>query len=134
MSKQPYYDVDAFLKACKGWKRLRVVVLKKALDDARNDFGLKTSGEILRFIANGGLEQLEFINSKPWENNPDPSWPMIVDGYEFVSLMKRGYVAFMYNKITGYWTIKSFHISLSASLPFVEAFKKAGFISGGDNE
>jgi len=33
-------------------------------------YGLKTSGEILRFIANGGLEQLEFINSKPWENNP----------------------------------------------------------------
>ncbi|MHB8129167.1 MAG: hypothetical protein ACYDEX_09230 [Mobilitalea sp.] len=100
MSKQPYYDVDAFLKACKGWKRSRVVVLKKAQDDARNDFGLKTSGEILRFIANGGLEQL----------------------------------AFMYNRITGYWTIKSFHISISASLPFVEAFKKAGFISGGDNE
>jgi len=45
-------------------------VLKKAQDDARNDFGLKTSGEILRFIANGGLEQLEFINSKPWGNNP----------------------------------------------------------------
>jgi len=134
MSKQPYYDVDAFLKACKRWKKPRVVVLKKALDDASNDFGLNTSGEILRFIANGGLEQLEFINSKPWENNPDPSMPMIVDGYEFVSLMKRGYVAFMFNTITGYWTIKSFHISDEASLAFVEAFKKAGFISGGDNE
>ncbi len=134
MSKQSYYDVDAFLKACKGRKSSRVVVLKKAQNDAKNDFGLKTSGEILRFIANDGLEQLEFVNSKLWENNPDPSKPMIVDGYEFVSLMKRGYVAFMFNTITGYWTIKSFHISMSASLPFVEAFKKAGLIPGGDNE
>ena len=134
MLKQPYHDFDAFLKACKVRARSRVVVLRKAQDDARNDFGLKTSGEILRFIANGGLEQLEFINSKLWENNPDPSRPVIVDGYEFVSRMKRGYVALMFNKVTGYWTIKSFHISDNANLPFVEVFKKAGFISGGDNE
>lgn len=131
MSKQPYYDLGVFLKACRVSARPHVVVLKKAQDDARNDFGLKTSGEILRFIANGGLEQLEFINSKPWENNPDPSKPLIVDGYEFVSLMKRGYVAFMFNTITGYWTIKSFHISDEASLPFVQAFRKAGYILRG---
>lgn len=77
MSKQPYYDFGAFLKACRVRVRPCVVVLKKAQDSARNDFGLKTSGEILRFIANGGLQQLEFINSKPWEKNPDPSRPNI---------------------------------------------------------
>jgi hypothetical protein len=67
MSKQPYHDIDAFLTACKIWTKPRVVVLKKAQDDARNDFGLKTSGEILKFIANGGLEQVEFINSNKAE-------------------------------------------------------------------
>lgn len=100
----------------------------------RNDFGLKTSREILRFIAHGGLEQLEFINSKPWGNNPNPSRPMVVDGYEFVSLMKRGYVAFMFNQKTNFWTIKSFHISDKASLPFRDALKKAGLIDGGYHE
>ncbi|MEN6411813.1 MAG: hypothetical protein ABFC84_03480 [Veillonellales bacterium] len=110
------------------------MVLREAQDDARNDFGLKTSGEILRFIANGGLEQLEFINSKPWEKNPDPSRKIIVDGYEFVSLMKRGYVAFMFNEITDYWTVKSFHISDNACMPFVDAFRKAGLLPGGDHE
>jgi hypothetical protein len=48
--------------------------------------------------------------------------------------MKRGYVALMFNKVTGYWTIKSFHISDRANLSFVDAFKKAGLIDGGDNE
>lgn len=134
MENTPYYVFEDFRHACAAKKYPRVTILKDAMEDARRDFALETQGEVFAFIINGGLEQLDFINKKLWESNPDPPNPMMVDGYEFISLLKRGYIAFMHNAKTDYWIIKSLHISKTSSLTFALAFKKAGLIPGGEHE
>ena len=62
-------------------------------------------------ISNDGLEELTFINTKKWENNPNKIQPILIDAYEFKSMYKLGYIAFMYNNKTNKWNIKSFHLS-----------------------
>jgi hypothetical protein len=44
-----------------------VYMIGNALVDAQNVFRLHTQPEVLKFIANNGLEKIKFINSKPWE-------------------------------------------------------------------
>lgn len=46
-----------------------VVLVRQAEDDASSFFGLRPKKKVIEFIANGGLEMMQFINSKPWENN-----------------------------------------------------------------
>lgn len=58
-----------------------VFVLPGALKSARDDFSLKTKKELLEFIANGGLERLEFVNSREWENSHIPG--RIAHAYQF---------------------------------------------------
>lgn len=109
MSHIPNYKYEDFKKACKNKKD--VFIWNKALGDAKKCFGLKSRNEVLSFIANNGLEDLNFKNSKPWENNPNKDKEIFVDAYEFNSLNKSGYIAFFYNDITKKWTIKSFKFS-----------------------
>ncbi len=79
------------------------------METAKRDFNLKTRDRVLRFIAAGGLENPCFINCKPWENNPRPSSPIMVDAYGFYSgLQIHGYLAFFYQPATDKWIIKSF--------------------------
>jgi len=52
----------------------------------------------------------------------------MVDAYEFRSMYKLGYIAFMYNEKTLKWIIKSFHLSENRSLEMVMAFHNAGLI------
>ena len=73
MGNTPYYVFEDFRHACATEKYPRVTILKDAMEDARRDFALETQGEVFAFIINGGLEQLDFINKKLWESNPDPS-------------------------------------------------------------
>ena len=77
-----------------------VVPLKSALDDANSYFGLNTKSNLLDFIGNNGLEDFKFLNTKEWENNPDKTIVIFVDAYEFRSMCKLGYIAFMYNEKT----------------------------------
>ena len=95
-----------------------VIPWKDALDDA-SYFGLKTKSALLNFIGNDGLENLMFINTKKWEENPNKSLTIFVDAYEFTSLYRFGYIAFFYNKNTGYWNIKSFKPSKSSKAIFL---------------
>ncbi len=81
---------------------------------------------------NDGLQQLNFINTKEWENNPDKANPVMVDAYEFRTLRKRGYIAFMHNRKTGKWLIKSFKLSENINPAMFEAFQRAGLITHGD--
>jgi hypothetical protein len=108
--KKPTYSLEDFLLTC-GETPSKVFPIYDTLDDARNIFKLKTKSELLDFILNGGLENLEFINSKIWEENPSPSVPIFVDAYHFKSLYMLGYIAFFKNNSNGNWMIKSFHLS-----------------------
>jgi hypothetical protein len=108
--KKPSYKLEDFLLAC-GETPSKIIPIEDTLNDARKIFKLKTKSELLDFISNGGLEKLEYINTKPWEKNPNPSVPILVDAYHFKSLFMLGYIAFFKNNTTGYWMIKSFHLS-----------------------
>ena len=123
----PKYDIFEFIRCCNENKN-DVVPLKSALDDANSYFGLKTKSNLLDFIGNNGLEDLKFVNTKEWENNPDKTIIIFVDAYEFRSMCKLGYIAFMYNEKTFKWLIKSFHLSENRNTTMETALYKAGLI------
>jgi hypothetical protein len=89
--------------------------------------------DVIAFIANHGLEDLNFINSKLWENNPHKDNPLFVDAYEFKSMFKLGYIAFMYNPVTDKWIVKSFHLSENRNPAMELALLKAN-LRGDKNE
>ena len=115
----PHYDFQDFVRAC--GERGKVYVQKDARANAKHDFNLRTEREILEFILNDGLENMRFINSAPWGNNPDPSIPIEVDAYRFSSGTRHGYFAYLFNKHTKKWHIKSFKPdSDPENLPFAD--------------
>ena len=123
----PKYDLCKFVRCCNENKN-DVVPLKSALDDANSYFGLKTKSNLLDFVGNNGLEDLKFLNTKEWENNPDKTIVIFVDAYEFRSMCKLGYIAFMYNEKTFKWLIKSFHLSENRNTTMETALYKSGLI------
>lgn len=100
--------LNEFITACRETPG-KVFPSKKPLADARELLKLKTKGELLAFIGNGGLERVEKDNEKPWENNPDPEKPKTVHSYKFFTNALPMYIAFFFNEELGTWTIKSFH-------------------------
>jgi len=127
---RPYYQLSNFVTACS--MPSAVTVLKRAQEDADKDFKLRTRKEILDFIVGGGLEDLVFVNAKPWENNPRPEQVIIVDAYEFRALFQLGYIAF-FKATTDRWMIKSFHRSDNANPAMALALRKAGLLPGGSD-
>ncbi len=124
MSKQPFCKFADFLKACSNKQNIILIndedeygQVRDTREDARNDFGLNTLDEILDFISNGGLENLNFKNSTPYRKCPE----LIVDAYEFNTCGKLGYIAFLQNR-KGEWRIKSLHLSDNSNSPFKELF------------
>jgi len=75
----------------------------------RIQFGLNTEVELLMFIGNGGLQDLDYINTEPWRNNPRKNVEVLIDAYTFRSNSKMGYIAFMKTYNDNY-AIKSFHL------------------------
>ena len=129
---EPHYNFNNFKNTCSSNKN-DVFIHKQAQMDADEYFNLKTKSQLLDFISNDGLEDLRFVNQTPWRNNPDPNNPVMIDAYEFRTLAKLGYIAFMYIKKTGKWLIKSFKLSENANLVFFKAFQRMGLIEHGDN-
>lgn len=110
---EPAYVFNEFVSACGKGSRC-VYVIKGAAMSANMDFQLKTNTDILGFIANNGLEQPKFINSKIWENNPDKNNKIMTDAYEFYTGSTLGYISFFYNN--NLWIIKSFKKSLQPGI------------------
>lgn len=100
------YNFADFTDACAIGEK-SVQVIKGAEQTAREHFNLKAKSEILGFIANGGLENPEYIKTKQWKNDPNNSGIM-VDSYKFKSGSITGYTAYMYQPITKKWLLKSF--------------------------
>lgn len=120
----PYYNIKDFLEACEKNKK-NVFPEYSVLKDASRYFILKTTDQLLDFIANNGLEKLTFFNTKEWDKNPDKANPIFVDAYEFRSRGKLGYIAFMHNPKTKKWVIKSFHPSQNSNQAIQIAYEKA---------
>jgi hypothetical protein len=108
---QAAYDIEVFIAAC--GDSLQVAVFDQPENDAREHFGLKNKKAIRAFIFNDGLEKLRYINTLPWEKNPDPG-EILVDAYGFYSGPKQGYLAFFLSSKTNRWVIKSFHLHKDA--------------------
>ena len=101
----PAYDLGVFVGACR--KAASVFVAGGAMETARRDFGLNSQPEVVAFIGNGGLEHPVHANTAPWQNNPDPSDPILVDSYNFYSGSRYGYMAF-FRAPSANWVVKSF--------------------------
>lgn len=131
--KTPNYDFEKFRRAC-GEDKNRVFPFPAALRNAENFFNLRTKTQLLDFISNNGLEDLKFVNKTDWKKNPNPINPIKIDAYEFRSMFKLGYIAFMQNPKTKYWSIKSFKPSRNANQAMKIAFQKVGLLSSGEND
>ena len=123
MLDKPTYKLEDFIRCCDENPE-KVYMIGNTLKDAQNIFHLHTEPEVLQFIANNGLKENKFINSKSWEKNPDPTVKIFVDAYEFMTGGILGYIAFFKNK-KGDWVIKSFHQSDERSGIMEDAFRKA---------
>lgn len=119
-----HYNFENFKKACKN-KGL-ISISENVRADADNYFRLRTKKDILDFIENDGLEDLVFINTKSWENNPNKKKIIMVDSYEFRSSGKLGYISIKCNN--GIWTIKSFHLSGDMNYAMRNAINKLDII------
>jgi hypothetical protein len=128
-----YYNYTDFQKAC-GDRQKDVIPINNVLRDSKKDFNLNSKSKLLEFIFNGGLEDLKFINTKEWENNYNKLVTLLVDAYEFRTMHKLGYIAFIYNDVTMKWIIKSFHLSDNRNPAMFLALKEAGLLEENDDE
>jgi hypothetical protein len=126
MPNEPAYDIADFISCCNNNPE-KVYMIGNTLKDAQTVFRLYTKHDVLEFIGNDGLETINFINSKLWEKNPDPTVAIFVDAYEFMTGGILGYIAFFKNKMEN-WVIKSFHQSNENSGIMADALRKAGVI------
>jgi hypothetical protein len=88
---------------------MNVKIFYDAELNAREQFGLNTKADLIAFIGNQGLQKLEYVNTKLWENKPKETKDIYIDAYKFRSNEKVGYIAFM-KGVDGKYAIKSFHI------------------------
>lgn len=128
---QPNNNINDFLEACKENRRqpASVALEGRVRESAAKDFSLKTREALLAFIAGGGLENLEFVNSIPYRLS-DEIPPPFCDAYTFRSGFAIGYVSFFYSEPNKRWIIKSFHRSDACGPTAMElAFRKAGLFA-----
>ena len=115
MLKRVYYSAE-FILSCKN-KPQMIKVIQRELHKSLRYFNLNTKKELLEFIGNGGLEDLTYVNTKPWKKNPDKDISVIlVDAYKFRSGRKIGYIAIL-KGLPGNFVIKSFHKDNNRSKP-----------------
>lgn len=107
---QPEYDIKDFVKACKGnGGNPSIVTLEGGVRrTADRDFGLKTRGATLSFIASGGLEDLECVKSIQYRRRTEIP-PPNCDAYHFKSGFSLGYISFFYSESSKKWVLKSLH-------------------------
>ena len=102
------YNFEDFIQYCKEMPE-KVKIEYDAMLNAREQFSLNTKADLLAFIGNNGLEDLEYKNTELWRNNKRKNIKIMIDAYKFRSNEKLGYIAFM--KVpTGNYMIKSFHL------------------------
>jgi len=123
----PHYDFENFKKACKN-KDL-IYIPNDVLADADNYFRLRGKKQILDFIENNGLENLHYLYSNEWKNNPNKNVIIMIDNYEFTSWGKLGFIAFRYNNKRNKWIIKSFHLSKNMNDAMRNVINKADIIN-----
>jgi hypothetical protein len=106
-AKIPHYTLKEFIKDCS--KIGKVYVPTKVEKEARRDFNLNNQGEILKFIAAGGLNPATHQNTSTIDDWPQNDICETFDAYEFKIGNKRGYLAFYKSPRDKRWVVKSFH-------------------------
>ncbi len=132
----PYNRLKDFVSAC-GVGTEKVFVRYDAERDAGNPpFKLKTTNQILLFIANDGLEKLQHKNTEEWKVAPKKHKGTLVDAFYFSSGNKQGYIAFMYLRKNKMWHIKSLKENTDARLRISKEAQKilSSGRKGGNNE
>lgn len=116
VTQKPQYNFEAFKAACaKGSSE--VFVWDPAREDAKKFFSLSPESELLKFVAEDGLENLTHQNTKNLENElyAGSKYHPVVDAYLFQTgssqNKKTGYIAFFWNVLSKLWVIKSFKVS-----------------------
>lgn len=123
---EPAYDLNEFIKACGEVGKVKVLI---SASKTAHSLGIYSDPEILKWIDEGAIHKPEYVNTKPWERNPDKTVEILVDAYSFhdyFNISRYLYIAFMYQEKTGQWLIKSLKLNDSPSpkvFPFKELFK-----------
>lgn len=105
--RPPLHKFDTFRRACS--MKGAVIVRKKARADASEHFDLYTETELLEFIAEGRLENVEHENTSTLDNCHPKDTGKTFDAYNFtIGPNKHGYIAFYIN-FRDKWEVKSFH-------------------------
>jgi len=102
------YNLKDFIRCCKN-KHEDIQVEYDALLNAREQFRLNTKTDLLAFIGSKGLQDLIYVSTELWRNNPKKEREILIDSYKFRSNSKLGYIAFM-KGFSGNYVIKSFHL------------------------
>lgn len=116
ITRRPQYHIADFKDACKAGHS-QVHVWNTALKDAKDFFNLFPSSELLKFIAEGGLENLKHQNTELLviELFKGSGYHPVVDAYQFqtgpAENKRTGYIAFFWNVFSQKWFIKSFKVS-----------------------
>ena len=121
--QQPKYAIEDFIKDCQD--KENIAVEYGVLASATKDFMLRTKSELLAFITNGKMEELEFINSIPYRNSNEIPQPFC-DAYTFKSGYSSGYISLFVSQKSKKWVIKSFHRSKEGDTTLALALEKAG--------
>ena len=102
------YCLADFILCCMNEPQ-KVQALYEAELNARIQFGINTKSELIAFIGNQGLQNLTYVDTELWRNNPRKNEDIYIDAYKFCSNHKKGYIAFMKGAVCKY-VIKSFHL------------------------
>ena len=108
LGRNKAYDLEVFLAACCS-SRAIVIIDPPVFVTTRSFLNLGLKDQVLDFLISEGIEDLKYINTLPWEKNPQ----LLVDAYEFLADKgkpneKCCYLAFL-KTLTNKWFIKSLH-------------------------
>lgn len=118
-TRKKAYSLNDFLDACKNHKEL-VEINPDAQEEASNvlhiscDTTEETKVQILDQIALHGIDDFEYINTKPFRKGINGDHPL-VDAYSFTHTFISIYISFCIVRTRNGWYIKSIHSNDSHS-------------------
>lgn len=121
MIRGPLYDFSHFIEECNDEKRVRLFDHTAIMRNAREQFNILTFDDLLNFIGNGGLEELQYKETQEFHKIPGT----YIDNYTFKTNGVRGYLSLYYQSSTNSWTVKSFHRDANFDTSFAEKLLRA---------
>jgi len=116
--KTPMHPFPEFQQACS--RPGLVIVTQSALSTVERLGLVRISESVVDWIAAGGVENPQHLNTEIWRNNPDERWKIWkrsdavvwVDAFIFESGSDEGYIAYLYRSQTQKWLVKSLKLNI----------------------